>query len=192
MSSAGRSDVRQANDFYRTPSWVTEAILPHLPSGGDVCDAGCGDGAILAAIAATAPFVHSQLHGVEIDPALAAQAAMHLAEPRRHHIYEGDFLRHGLNYDLVVCNPPFSFAREFVEHALALVASRRGTVAMLLRLAWMAGQARASFHTEHPSDVYVLSRRPSFTGGGTDSADYAWFVWGPGRGGRWSVLGGTR
>jgi hypothetical protein len=25
--------------------------------------------------------------------------------------------------------------------------------------------------------VHVLSRRPSFTGGGTDSAAYGWFVW---------------
>ena len=25
--------------------------------------------------------------------------------------------------------------------------------------------------------LYVLSKRPSFTGKGTDSAAYAWFVW---------------
>jgi hypothetical protein len=26
-------------------------------------------------------------------------------------------------------------------------------------------------------DVYVLPNRPSFTGGSTDSIEYAWFVW---------------
>ena len=28
-----------------------------------------------------------------------------------------------------------------------------------------------------PPDVFVLPDRPSFTGEGSDSADYAWFVW---------------
>ncbi len=47
----------------------------------------------------------------------------------------------------------------------------------------------AAFPDEFPCDVFVLSRRPSFLGNGmTDSSAYAWFVWGPGRGGRWSLL----
>lgn len=29
----------------------------------------------------------------------------------------------------------------------------------------------------HTPDVYVLPQRPSFTGKGTDSTSYAWFVW---------------
>jgi hypothetical protein len=38
-------------------------------------------------------------------------------------------------------------------------------------------------------DVYVLSKRPSFSGNGkTDATAYAWFLFGPGRGGRWQVL----
>ena len=37
-----------------------------------------------------------------------------------------------------------------------------------------------------PADLYPLASRPSFTPDGkTDSAAYAWLVWGPGRGGRW-------
>ena len=44
---------------------------------------------------------------------------------------------------------------------------------------------RAPFHAEHPAYIYPLAKRPSFTGEGTDSAAYAWWVWGPGRGGRW-------
>jgi hypothetical protein len=63
-----------------------------------------------------------------------------------------------------------------------------GTAAFLLRLNWLGGQARAAWHRANPCDVYVLPRRPSFTGKGTDATEYAWMVWGTGRGGRWSVL----
>jgi hypothetical protein len=30
-------------------------------------------------------------------------------------------------------------------------------------------------------DVLVLEKRPSFTGGGTDGCEYAWFIWRKGR-----------
>lgn len=29
----------------------------------------------------------------------------------------------------------------------------------------------------HTPDIYVLPNRPSFSGKGTDSIEYAWFVW---------------
>lgn len=32
----------------------------------------------------------------------------------------------------------------------------------------------------NPPSLFVTPKRPSFTNGGTDSADYAWFVWGLG------------
>ena len=28
-----------------------------------------------------------------------------------------------------------------------------------------------------PTSLFVLSKRPSFTGKGTDATDYAWYVW---------------
>jgi hypothetical protein len=89
--------------------------------------------------------------------------------------------------DTVIMNPPFSLGLSFVEYALSH--TRRGaTIVALLRLAFLEGQGRAELHRKHPSDVYVLPKRPSFTGKGTDSSAYGWFVWGPGRGGRWQVL----
>ena len=40
------------------------------------------------------------------------------------------------------------------------------------------GRARRSFWAEHPaSKVVVLSGRPSFTGAGTDSCAYGFFIW---------------
>ena len=86
-------------------------------------------------------------------------------------------------------NPPYAGAYEFITRSLSEVAPVNGTVAALLRLNWLGSKKRAAFHKLAPSDVYVLSKRPSFGGSsGTDATEYAWFVWGPGRGNRWFIL----
>jgi len=81
-------------------------------------------------------------------------------------------------------NPPYSEAWEFVIGCTHLA---RVTIA-LLRLGYLASMARKAWLQRHPPSVYVLSRRPSFTGGGTDATDYGWFVWGDGNPGRLSVI----
>ncbi len=237
MSATGRSDVRETDDFYETPAWVVDAILPHLPSGGRVLDPGCGSGAILRAIMATPPFVHADLHGVEIDEKRAEDARDLFSSPStptpffgdalRHHVMVGDFTCGVacplMPFDLVVGNPPFKYAMAFVLRSLDLARPFRGTVAMLLRMNWLASQERMAFHREQPADLFVLPRRPSFCASlrcksklacgwrvmqrvdaprarecprcespvlvtTSDSTEYAWFVWSPGRGGRWQIL----
>jgi hypothetical protein len=55
---------------------------------------------------------------------------------------------------------------------------------MLLRLNFLGSSVRAQFMRSHTPDVYVLPNRPSFTGNGTDSIEYTWFVWRHGNAGR--------
>src|SRR5258708_24644476 len=43
---------RQENDFYPTPTWVTEALLNSVTLRGPVWEPCCGDGAMAGAIAA--------------------------------------------------------------------------------------------------------------------------------------------
>ena len=78
----------------------------------------------------------------------------------------------------VVGNPPYEHAEGFVRKGIEL-AGPTGIVAMLLRLGFSGSQTRAPLHRELPSDMLVLDRRPSFTGGGTDTSDYAWFIYPP-------------
>jgi predicted RNA methylase len=186
MSATGRSLVRNGLDFYETPAWCVRAILKHLPLGGRILEPGCGNGAILKALLAADLDAHA-IVGVEQNPELAdlARAALPGGE-----VHCEDFLTcddYG-GFDLVIGNPPYGLAQEFVERALQLAEPDNGTVAMLLRLSWVASLKRVAFHKAAPCDIYVLPRRPSFTGGGTDSCDYAWFTWAPGGGGRWRVL----
>jgi SAM-dependent methyltransferase len=181
MSATNRSDVRHPDDFYATPAWATRAILRRLRVGPGhrVLEPGCGTGAILKEIVATG----AHAVGIESHADRAAEAAKHAS------VACGDYLRTlelapAHRYDLVLGNPPFKHAREFVEKALTQGAG----VCMLLRLSWLASRSRADFHRAHPSRVFILPRRPSFTPDGkTDASEYAWFAWGFG-GGTWEIL----
>lgn len=77
--------------------------------------------------------------------------------------------------DLIITNPPFSLALQFLEKSL----SEAPTVVYLLRLRFLASVKRGAWwHMHPPTHQFVLSKRPSFTGDGrNDSADYAWFAW---------------
>jgi predicted RNA methylase len=188
VSSTNRGAERDPLDFYRTPAEAVRAILPYLGRPRTIVDLGCGDGAIGEVLVQQLGDTTTVI-GVEIDPSRAASAEA--CGP-----YDRVDVRDVLlwkpaaidrTFDLAILNPPFRHAEAFVECALSLV-RHGGTVAALVRLGWLAGQKRAAFHRAHPCDVHVFSRRPSFTGGGTDSSEYAWLVYGLGRGGRWSLL----
>jgi SAM-dependent methyltransferase len=196
MSATGRKrsapgaqqTVRDPRDFYNTPAWAVRAILPFLPTGGVILDPGCGSGAIMKVLLETIYDSEDRVVGIELDETLAKSAY----EATEGDVMNRDFLKEtfgGDSFDLVIGNPPYSLAMEFVEHSLDLACGRGGTVAMLLRLPWAASQSRAEFHRARPADIYVLPKRPSFTPDGkTDATDYAWFVWTPSGGGRWRVL----
>jgi hypothetical protein len=193
------------SDCYDTPPWVVRAIAPILArelremgraETAIILDPAAGTGNILATLHEDLRDEHGPLYplllGIEIDPARAAACA---AKPGVLDCHAADALERSDatsrcwgEADAIVMNPPFSLAVDFVSAAIG----RRklgALVVALLRLAFLEGLGRAVFHRGMPSDVHVLAKRPSFTGRGTDSSAYAWFVWGGARArGRWSVL----
>lgn len=175
MSVTGHNPVRHADDFYATPAWCTRAILSHLPESHTILDPCCGDGAILDVLAAERP--NAQRLGIEID-----DGRTETNKVKGHIVACADALGPsrwaGGAVDLILTNPPFGLAMEFVQRACDEV-FHGGTVAMLLRLPWLASQKRAPWLRENTPSVYVLPKRPSFTGKGTDATDYAWMVWSP-------------
>lgn len=84
----------------------------------------------------------------------------------------------GREYDLIVGNPPFKHAKEFVLKGLELLTAN-GVLVYLLRLSFLASMDRRELFFQHPPDtVTVLQKRPSFTGDGkTDGQEYAFFAW---------------
>jgi len=87
------------------------------------------------------------------------------------------------NADLVMGNPPYKFAEQFVRGAFAAVRNG-GYILFLLRLAFLESQTRGNglWKAYPPKEVYVLSARPSFINEGpkagkTDATVYGIFVW---------------
>lgn len=179
------TNSRDALDFFSTPGWAVRAVLPHIPLSGHVLEPGAGDGSIIRVLIAHGVLPRS-IRGIEVDNGRAVECAASTGVI----VHARDFLA-GVPArvaDTIVCNPPFVHAEAFVRTALKSIRPG-GTVAMLLRLAFLESQERVALHREHPGDVLVFPRRPSFMPNGrTDSAAMAWFVWGPGRGGRWQIL----
>ena len=78
--------------------------------------------------------------------------------------------------DLIMGNPPFSKALEFMKHAL----TRCKTLMLLLPLNFLASQKRYKevFSINPPDTLFILAKRPSFSANGkTAPQDYGWFVW---------------
>jgi SAM-dependent methyltransferase len=186
MSATGRNlegNERRDLDFYETESWVTRSILKAVDISGSVLDAGCGTGSILREVIRMNGHRITVARGVELDPVRAAKAK----ETATPNVWCGDFLtmaRAETPWDVIIANPPYGLAQEFVD-----VARRNGILTVfLLRLNFLGSQKRAARFREYMPDVYVLPKRPSFTGDGrTDATEYAWFVWGRDRG-TWGAL----
>ncbi|MBU1483216.1 MAG: hypothetical protein KKH12_16250 [Gammaproteobacteria bacterium] len=194
--------ARADHEFYPTPSWVTRLILPHLAlTDGIILEPAAGQGAIVEVLLDAGVSAH-RLVGVELR-AEGAEAVRDLgvrcaccsflddgaykAALRSEPAWTHDDVRPGL----VITNPPFSLALDFADRAISL-AGAHGTVAMLVRLGWLASAKRRAWHQAHPADVYILPQRPSFTGNGnSDRYDLCWWVHRPNRAGvpgTWMIL----
>lgn len=181
MSATNRGTERIEHDFYATPQ---DAILPLLKeidlslveSFIEPCAA---DGAILQ--------YFSHLHDIQT------------AEIRDGIDY---FLEDFKCADLLITNPPFNQAIEFLKKSL----TEARTVAYLMRLNILGSKDRKDFWNMNPTThQFTLSSRPCFVdvcknksckakyarkdevkicpdcggkvGKGSDATEYAWFVW---------------
>lgn len=161
---------RRPLDAYYTPDEVASQLVGTLGLGMrrglEVLEPSVGGGAFVRALRSVDD--RCSITGIDCDPSAAGL-------PICDETWVGDFATYqGGPFDLVVGNPPYRDAEAHVRHALTLAP----TVAFLLRLAFLESQSRYPLWRDHPaSEVFVLSRRPSFTGGGTDATAYAFFIW---------------
>lgn len=159
---------RRKNDAYYTPDTLASHLVALTDAawglnGATVIEPSIGGGAFARALIDVGALVT----GYDIDPAAAGLAVAPSTC--------ADFLTVDAAAEYVIGNPPYSQAEEHVRHALETATVG---VAMLLRLAFLESGKRVAFWAEHPAEtVIVLQQRPSFTGGGTDSAAYGWFMW---------------
>jgi len=159
MSSTNRGTVREVNDHYDTPAYTTRSLLGVHTINYPVMEPCAGNLAIVKMLDG------GKVHTMDINEDMSTD----------HH---GDYLKQkGVpKVNTIITNPPFNIALEIIEKALKDVADG-GEVIMLLRLNFLGAQKRKKFWQSAPlKNIYVLTKRPCFINGKSDSIEYAWFV----------------
>lgn len=177
MSSKNRKARDQnPSEYFPTPAWCVDRFLEKkLLPGGRWLEPCAGHGDIIAATNAFGYQTEKPIHWTANE--LRTDTEDKLAE-YAHEVRIGDYLawEPPHRYNVSISNPPFSIAMEVILKALEM----SGWVVMLLRLNYLGTTDRNEFFQTRMPDIYVIPERPSFDGKGTDSIEYAWFVWGPG------------
>jgi hypothetical protein len=159
MSQRSSGYERKKRDFYETPEWVTEALLPHLPAKLRIWEPAAGSGKMVRALRAGG-------HVVE---------ASDIAQGR-------DFLlaKKAMRCDAIVTNPPYAMASAFIERALDLT-RQTGIVAMLLRTDFDHARTRQHLFSSCPAFAkkIVLTKRIVWFDSpkAAPSFNHAWYVW---------------
>jgi hypothetical protein len=185
VSAAGRSERGgEGRDFFPTPAWAVHRFLDAIPTdkfGTRWLEPCVGDGAIVRAVARWFKerdvWARPEWDGIDVHPRCEPDGPLLSAVEADFTWMDGAAWRGKTNYDrwhFCLTNPPYAQAMDFVKAAL----DHCDSVAMLLRLNWLASEERSVWLRGCPPAVYVLPNRPSFDGEGTDATDYAWMAWG--------------
>lgn len=160
------AENRQIDDFYPTPPEATKKLLAVEKFDGPIWECACGDGAISKVLIE---------HGYEVISTDLVDRGY--GESRIDFMMEWK-----ARAPNIITNPPFKFAKEFVDKALCLSKKK---VAILARLAWLEGKSRKSMFQSSPlSRVWVFSERvpmlrngDEMMAGGGGMIAFAWYVW---------------
>ncbi len=175
---------RKEYDFYSTPLEFCKAAVNIINDFNPtfICDPGAGNGVWGKIL--KEKFPNSMLNGVEIQP---------FDKPIWYdNWYLGDYLKYEpftYKYDLIIGNPPYSLAEEFIRHSFNIL-SDNGYIVFLLRLSFLESKkrARSLFKEFPPLNVYISVSRISFTcDGKSDDQAYAVFKWAKNRTQNWFI-----
>ena len=132
---------REENDYYATDPIAMELLLDIEQFSPEVWECACGEGHLSKVL-----------------------------ESRGYHVMSTDLIDRGfgesgvdfLNSDIVfdgdiITNPPYKYAKEFVEHAIEHVTAEH-RVAMLLKIQFLEGKARRELFEKYPLNTYTFLR----------------------------------
>ena len=179
LSGTSMSRERVENDYYATPPESTIALLEREKFFGGILEPCCGEGHISEVL---------KNYGYEV-------ISNDLVD-RGYGEFNEDFLTSdNLRADNVLTNPPFKFAKKFIEKSLAITT---GKVAMFCKIQLLEGVSRREMFENTPlKTVYVFTKRqnPLRNGSPVDENGKKWastmcfacFVWEHGYEGKPSI-----
>lgn len=169
LSGTSTTRDRVENDYYATPSESTLKLLEVEDFKGNVLEPCCGEGHISEVLK-------------EKDYEVFSNDLVN----RGYGESFKDFLNDNFEtYDNIITNPPFKYAKEFIEKSLEITT---GKVAMFCKIQLLEGVSRKEMFESTPlKTVYVFTKRqnPLRNGSPVDENGkkwsstmcFAWFVW---------------
>ena len=160
-----RSANAEKNDYYATEPKAVELLLENETFSHNIFECACGEGHISEVLKS---YGYNVASSDLIDRGYGEVA----------NFFDCESIGKGTD---IITNPPYKYAKEFVEHSLKITES--GTkIAMFLKLTFLEGKGRRElFKNNPPKVVYVSSSRLQCGKNGcfneTSMVAYAWFVW---------------
>lgn len=164
MSQRESGYERIERDLYETPAWVTECLLPHLPDNMKIWEPASASGKMARVLIEGG-------HAVSVSD-ISHELSVDFLKTNPDEAFDGE---------AIITNPPYEFAREFIEHALEHTETQSGMVAMLLRTDFDHAKTRQhlfSMHKAFAKKIVLTKRIVWFDGpGATPSFNHAWYIW---------------
>ena len=163
------ADERQSDDYYATDPRAIDKLCAVERFTPTVWECACGGGHLVNALRA---------HGYAV-------LASDIVDRGCPSSYILDFLHADYCAFDIITNPPYRYAKEFVEHALNIT-SLGCKVAMFLKLTFLESRSRrALFEKYPPKRIWVFSERVQCAKNGdfekykktSTAVAYAWFIW---------------
>lgn len=161
---------RENDDFYATDPSAAKMLLELETLNKNIWECSCGEGHLSKVFEAAGHKVYST---DLIDRGYGIPNTDFLQQTR---IFNGD----------IITNPPYKYAKEFVEKGLELV-NEGNKVIMFLKLQFLEGKARKKLFQQYPpKTIWVSSSRitcaknadfKSMKEGGGSAVCYAWYIW---------------
>ena len=168
--------IREKNDYYATEPKAVELLLNEENFSHYVWECACGGGHLSKVLTNAGYDVKSS---DIIDRGYPNTEVVDFLSVNPKDV-KSDFRRD------IITNPPYKYAREFVEKAIE-ISMDTTKIAMFLKLTFLEGKARRKLFEKYPpKTIYVASGRllcakngmfEEMIKGGGSAVAYAWFVW---------------
>lgn len=164
-------EERQIDDYYATEPKAISLLLEKETFSDTVWECACGGGHMTEEIKRNGYDVYSS----------------DIVDRGFHNTHILDFFKVEKNtIGDIITNPPYKYAKDFVEHALDI--SKEGTkVAMFLKLTFLESKSRKELFKKYPSKIlYVSSARlqcakngdfAKYGKGVGTAVAYGWYIW---------------
>ena len=167
---------RETNDYYATEPKALELLLDLETFCPYVWECACGEGHLSEVLKKRGYKVKSS---DLVDRGYNDTEVIDFLKVSKEDI-KNDFSRD------IITNPPYKYAKDFVEHALD-ISMDSTKIAMFLKVQFLEGKARRELFEKYPPKIiYVASSRllcakngefGKMRQGGGSAVAYAWFIW---------------